>query len=300
MQNTSLQNPEGNPDYRAYAAMLVATLLWASAYVAIKYVLRDFTPLTIIFLRMCVASAFCLVFIPLVKVRVAYQPGDWRWLLAMVLCEPCLYFIFEGYALKFTSASQAGMLIATMPVFVGLGAWIALKEKLSRMVWAGCILAIAGVIWLNLGAVADEHAPRPILGNSLELVAMLFGGGYAVCVRRLSSNYSPVFLTAVQAWGGFLFFLPLALSPLGGFPKDAPLSSWLSIAYLGLFMSFGAYSLYNYSLKRMPAAKVSIYLNLIPVFTLAFGMLILGERLTPMQYIASALVLGGVIISQRR
>lgn len=291
---------EPRRDYLAYASMLAATSLWASAFIAMKYVLESFHPITMVFLRMAVASAFCLLLFPLARPRVNYRPDDWKWILAMVLCEPCFYFIFEAYALKYTSASQAGMLVATMPVFVGLGAWIVLKEKLAPIVWAGCAIAIIGVIWLNLGAVADQHAPRPVLGNTLELIAMLFGGGYAVCVRRLSANYSPVFLTSMQVWGGLIFFAPGLLLPGAGIPWDAPRAAWLAIIYLGLLMSFAAYSLYNFSLKRLPAGQVSVYLNLIPVFTLLMGMVILGERLTPMQYLASALVLGGVIISQRR
>jgi drug/metabolite transporter (DMT)-like permease len=280
--------------------MLAAAFLWGSGYIVMKYVLRSFHPMTVIFLRMAVASVSCILLIPIVKIRVSYRPGDWKWLLAMVLCEPCLYFVFEGYALRYTSASQAGMLVAAMPVFVGLGAWLVLKEKLSPTVWLGCLLAVVGVVWLNLGAVANEHAPRPILGNSLESIAMLFGGGYAICVRKLSVNYCPVFLTAAQVWVGTLFFFPGLFLPGGGIPTDAPLPAFIGIAYLGLGMSFLAYLLYNFSLERLPAGKVSIYLNLIPVFTLIMGMLVLGERLTLMQYAASALVLGGVIISQRR
>ncbi len=78
------------------------------------------------------------------------------------------------------------------------------------------------------------------------------------------------------------------------------MAGWLSVTYLGIGVSLGAYGLYNFSITRMPAAKASMYMNLIPVFTLIFGMIILGERLTPMQWLASALVLGGVIISQSR
>lgn len=287
-------------NYSAYAAMLGATLLWASAYIVMKYIMRSFHPMTVIFLRMCVASLFCLALIPIVKIRVSYQSGDWKWLLVMVLCEPCLYFIFEGYALRYTSAAQAGMLVATMPLFVGLGAWLMLKEKITPLAWAGCALAVLGVIWLNIGAVASEHAPRPILGNCLQIIAMAFGGGYAVCVRKLSVNYSPIFITSLQVWAGAIFFLPALFLPGAGIPKDAPLLAFAGIVYLGLGMSFAAYSLYNFSLERMPAAQASIYLNLIPVFTLIFGMIILGERLTGTQLIASALVLGGVVISQRR
>ena len=84
--------------------------------------------------------------------------------------------------------------------------------------------------------------------------------------------------------------------PQGG----ATALAWASIVYLGLGVSVGAYSLYGFSISRMPAARASMFMNLIPVFTLIFSMLILGERLAPSQYMASALVLGGVIISQRR
>lgn len=299
MQHNSV-NTETPRDYHAYAAMFCACLLWGSAYITTKYILRVFEPVTVIFLRMSVASLCCIVLVPLFRIRVNYQAGDWKWFLLMVLCEPGLYFLFESHALTYTSASQAGMLVATIPIFVGIGAGIFLKENLPRQAWIGCLVAAAGVIWLNAGAVADEHAPRPILGNSLELIAMVFGSAFAICARRLSRNYSPLFLTAVQAWGGFLFFLPLVLSPIGGFPSDAPISSWLCTVYLGLAISVGAYGLYNYSFKRLPAGQVSIYLNLIPVFTLGLGMLVLGERLTMPQYLACALVLGGVIISQRR
>ncbi len=149
-----------------------------------------------------------------------------------------------------------------------------------------------------MGAVVDEHAANPLLGNFLEFCAMLFAAIYTICVRRLASNYSALFITSAQAWGGALFFLPALFIPGMGIPVDIP--GWLSVVYLGIGVSLGAYDLYNFSITRMPAAKASMYMNLIPVFTLIFGMIILGERLTPMQWIASALVLGGVIISQSR
>ena len=110
-----------------------------------------------------------------------------------------------------------------------------------------------------------------------------------------------MFITAVQAWAGVVFFFPALFLPGMGLPQGGatPLA-WASIVYLGLGVSVGAYSLYGFSISRMPAARASMFMNLIPVFTLIFSMIILGERLAPSQYMASALVLGGVLISQRR
>ena len=290
-------------DSKSYAgplAAILATILWGGAYVAMKTALKSFHPMTMIFLLLVVSSITFLFFWPALRSKQHYTKGDWRIFLVLVLCEPCLYFIFEGYALDNTSASQAGMLSATLPIFVGVFGYFLLKEKLSVVAWAGCLVAIAGAIWLSLAAEVNEHAPNPMLGNSLQIGGMIFAALYAICVRRLSSGYTPMFITAVQAWAGLIFFFPTLIIPGMGLPEGgASYAAWFSIVYLGLGVSFGAYSLYSFSISRMAAARASMYMNLIPVFTLIFGMIILGERLTATQCLASALVLGGVIISQK-
>jgi drug/metabolite transporter (DMT)-like permease len=292
-----------NANRYSYAGPLAATLstiLWGGAYVAMKFALQSFHPMVMIFLLLVVSSLTFLLLSPSLFKKQKYTKGDWRIFLVLVICEPCLYFTFEGYALDNTSASQAGMLSATLPIFVGLFGYFLLKEKLSRTAWIGCVIAICGAVWLSAGAVADEHAPNPLLGNFLQICGMVFAALYAICVRRLSRGYTPLFITAVQAWAGIPFFLPTLFLPGMGLPEGgATLLSWCSIIYLGLGVSFGAYSLYGFSISRMPAAKASMFMNLIPVFTLIFGMLILGERLTAIQCLASALVLSGVLISQR-
>lgn len=288
-------------NYAGPLAAVVSTILWGGAYVAMKFALLSFHPMTMIFLLLVVSSVTFLSVLPAMLKKQHYVKGDWRIFLVLALCEPCFYFIFEGYALSLTSASQAGMLSATLPIIVGVFGYFLLKEKLSATAWAGCLIAIVGAIWLSLGAVADEHAPNPLLGNFLQVCAMLFAALYAICVRRLSRSYTPMFITATQAWVGLLFFSPVLFIPGMGLPEGgASLLSWLSIIYLGIGVSFGAYSLYGFSISRMSASRASMFMNLIPVFTLIFGMVILGERLTAAQCAASVLVLGGVIISQRR
>ncbi|CAK7015438.1 MAG: hypothetical protein DESF_00624 [Desulfovibrio sp.] len=294
------------PEARSYSyagpfAAILATILWGGSYVAMKFALQVFHPMTMIFLLLVVSSVTFLLFLPGMLKKQNYARGDWRIFLVLALCEPCMYFVFEGYALSFTSASQAGMLSATLPVFVGVFGYLLLKEKISLTAWAGCMIAISGAVWLSLGAVANEHAPNPMLGNFLQVCGMLFAALCAICVRRLSRGYTPLFITAVQSWVGVIFFVPVLLIPGMGLPEGGgTLLAWGSIVYLGLGVSFGAYSLYNFSISRMPAARASMFMNLIPVFTLIFGMIILGERLTVEQCFASVLVLGGVVVSQRR
>ena len=74
----------------------------------------------------------------------------------------------------------------------------------------------------------------------------------------------------------------------------------LSILYLGVFVTIGAYGLYNYGMSKIPASQASAFVNLIPVITLFMGWLFLGERLNVLQYAASAVVVAGVYLSQDR
>ena len=89
---------------------------------------------------MTVASV---MFVPLFRIvpKISYEKGDIWLLLGMALMEPCLYFVFEGYALTYTSAGQAGMITATLPLLVGVAAFLFLGEKISTARWLGFCLA---------------------------------------------------------------------------------------------------------------------------------------------------------------
>lgn len=70
--------------------------------------------------------------------------------------------------------------------------------------------------------------------------------------------------------------------------------------YLGGCVTFGGYGLYNFGVNRLCAGQAAAYTNLIPVFTLLFGVSLLHEVFLPSQYLASVLVIAGVLLSQWR
>ncbi|WP_438008432.1 DMT family transporter [Sorangium sp. So ce321] len=283
------------------SALILSMVLWGSSFAAQKYALLAFSPMALNFGRLAVASA-CFIFLSgrLRGIRQHYFPGDWWKLLLLALFEPCLYFIFEAWALTKTSASQAGMIVAMMPLLIALAARFTLKETLPPRMLPGFAVAVTGAAWLSVAGEATGLAPEPILGNLLELVAVVFATGYTISSRRLAPRYPPLFLTAVQALVGAVFFLPLMLITPG--PPIAELAlaqrPLLAVLYLGVFVSLGAYALYNYALSKVPAVHAAPLINLIPVFSLLIGRVFLGEKLTPGQYAASILVLAGCLISQ--
>lgn len=278
--------------------LVTAMLLWGSSFIALKIAFRAYDPMVVIFGRMLVASICFLIIGLRFRKSVQYRKGDYKLIAFMAFCEPCLYFIFEAQAIVYTTASQAGMITAILPVLVMIAASISLKERTGIRGWSGAFIAVAGVCWLSLEATPQKNAPNPLLGNFYEFLAMVCATGYTVSLRHLTLRYSPFFLTAIQAFVGGFFFFPFLFLPGTELPHSFDSASAGAILYLGAVITLGAYGLYNYGLKHVPASQAASYVNLIPVFSVFLGWLILDETFARNQFAAAALVMAGVWLTQ--
>lgn len=277
--------------------LITAMFLWGSSFIALKLAFVDYHPMLVIFGRMAIATAIFLCFLPRFrKIRVRKQ--DWILLAAMALAEPCLYFIFEALALKNTSASQASVITTMLPLLITAASAMLLSEKFTRQNYAGLFLAMAGAIALSLGGETTEQAPSPVLGNFYEFVAMVCATIYTIAVKRLSSHYPALFITAFQALIGTIFFAPFLFLPEVTIPTPLPPLSTAAVVYLGVAVTIVAYGLFNFALSLMDAGKAAIYANLIPLFTMTLGWLVFKEVFTATQYLAGLAILAGVGISQ--
>ncbi len=296
--HNSVLNQRGR-DYVAVAALTVAMLLWGSSFAAIKVALEGYQPIVMTFGRMALGSLTLLPMSVHWKRSVEYKRGDWKIFLLLVLSEPCLYFLFETYALRYTTASEAGLITALLPLLVAVSAWFVFKERLGLLAWIGFFLALAGVIWLTLAGAGNEEsaAPDSLLGNSLEFMAMVVATLYTLCVRRLA-NYPAFLIAAVQAFGGMCFFGVLLFIFPSQLPESFPLAPTLATVYLGVVITTGAYGLFNVGVARLGAGRGAAWTNLLPVSTLIISFFYLGERLAAWQYVAILPILAGVVLSQ--
>ena len=278
-------------------ALLLAMVLWGSSFVALKYSFQEMHPLAVIFGRMVVAS---LCFLPFLRsfTRMGVRRHHIFPLAAMCLCEPCLYFLFESAALVHTAASQAAMITTMLPLMVALAAGLVFGERVSVRTVSGFVVAVAGAVWLSVAAGASGQAPNPALGNFFEFLAMVCATAYTILMKQLSKTFHPFLLTGLQAFAGALFFAPALLLAKVRVVADLPVGGLLAVLYLGTVVSVGAYGLYNFGISRIPASQAAAFVNLIPVFSILLGFLILGERLTSWRLCACALVFFGVLLSQ--
>lgn len=280
-------------------AILGAVVLWGGSFPAMRISVRALSPWTVMWIRMITATLLVLPFVGRLK-PLNYRKGDWKMLLLMVLFQPCFYFFLEANALRFTTSSQAGVVAASVPLLVAVGAWLFLKEVLTRLMLLGVVLSIGGVVGLTLLGASDNAAQNCLLGNTMEFCAMICAAANMLIVKQFSARYNPWALTAMQVFAGALFFIP-------GLPLlvSSPAAIWspdliISLLFLGLFVTLGAFGLYNWGMSRITASRASVYINLVPVTAVVLGWIILGEALSWAQCLAALAVLAGVTISQHQ
>jgi len=214
----------------------------------------------------------------------------------MMLCEPCLYFIFETNALKYTTSGQAGIVSSLEPVILLIGARIVLKEKFIRIVYLGLSLAILGSILLSISSDVTESAPNPLLGNFLELIAIILTDTCVITTKYLMDRYPPFFLAGIAVIGGAVFFACMNIATNTPFTIVLNPSLFIVI-YLGM-LTVVTYALYNFAICTLPASKFSPFLFLLPVAAVIFGWFFLGETINIKQFAACILVFAGIYICQ--
>lgn len=286
-------------DWRATTVLLAAMIIWSTSFVALKATFRIYDPMFVIWGRQIIAALLFLFVIKRLWKKCRYRREDTKLLLLLAIFEPCLYFIFEAKALSYTTASQAGILTSTLPILVAIAAFFTIKEKTTIRTWIGFIIAVAGSVVLSIFSDVTETAPRPVLGNFLEFCAMICAAGYTISLKKLSDRYDPFFITAFQCFVGSVFFLPFVFIRRG-FPAQFELMPALGVSYLGIAVTIGAYGLYSVGIRRVNAGTAAAFVNLIPVFTVIFGWIFLGEMLNLVQYSGCAFIFAGVYLSQRK
>ncbi len=280
----------------AYLSISIAVLLYGTTLTATKICLNYYSTPQLMSFRMLISALFFLPFIFTVYKNIKIDFKDIKLILLMILCEPCLYFIFETNALKYTTSGQAGIVSSLEPVLLVIAARIILKERFVKIVYLGLFISIIGSVLLSVSSDISELAPNPLLGNFLELIAIILTDTCVITTKYLMDKYPPFFLAGLSVIGGLLFFTSLNIFSGGNFHIVMNASVFL-VVYLGL-LTVIAYALYNFAICTLPASKFSPFLFMLPVAAVFFGWFFLGETFNLKQFAACVLVFLGIYICQ--
>lgn len=283
-----------SPRRWSMAGLLLAALgaaLWGLAPVAAKGALTVCTPEFISLIRLGGST----IIFWLLAGRCAVLVADrWVWISGVALGVD--FFLYHQ-GLQHTTAAVAGLLVNVEPVAtIGLAAWL-LREKLHPHRLVGCILTLAGVTVVS----SDGFDLRAMIatghwrGNLLVIGAALAGSVYAVAQRRsrigrtVFHRLAPIFLVAT------LTSLPPLVRP-GAWVFGTDTSGWFLLGVLTLLCTCSVYIVYARAQQLVEVSALAVLLSSIPLFSLFFARIVLGERLSSPVLAGAALVITGIVV----
>ena len=285
----------------ADALLLLTVGVWGLNVTVVKLLLRHFQPLELSILRFTAAAAifFLVVSIRVGQMRIARR--DWSWLLVAALFGITLNQVCFVYSLKFTTASNLSLLLASTPAWAALLLLGLRMESVGLRHWAGIAVSILGVATIVLFRPGGVQLNVNLLGDLLGIGVAITWAVYSVALRPLVRRHS---VFKVSAW--VLLLGTVAILPLGFPQTNAARLAATSPSTWGLYAysMLGAVVLTNIfwyiGMRRLGPARGTLYGNIQPFIGVLFAALILHERVSPVQLLGGVLVIGGVLVSRSR
>ncbi|MFD0586551.1 DMT family transporter [Paenibacillus sp. GCM10027627] len=289
----------------AYSSAILNAVIIGLSFLFTKIALQHSGPIDTLAYRF--AAAFAVMSIPVLlgKIRLQYRGKPiWKMMLLATM-YPLAFFTFQTFGLEHATSSEGGILLATAPVLTTLLAAIFIKEKTSTVQKFSILLSVTGVVFIFV-MKGSGIAMSNMLGISLLFLSTLSMSGYSVLAKSLLKSYRPSEITYLMLGIGFAVFGTVSVTghAAAGTLSElwAPLASGTfiaSILYLGILSSLVTAMTSNYSLSKLPASKVSVYSNLATVVSIAAGAIFLNEDITWYAIAGSALIIIGVIGTNR-
>jgi len=279
---------------------ILTSSIFGLSFLFSKKALNIVEPFTLLSFRFLVAFLIMSILILFGIIKINYKGKNIKNLFILGLTQPIVYFIFEAYGIQFSSSSQAGLMIALIPIFVTILSAYALKETPSKLQCAFIFLSVSGVVFIVLMNGSSSKGGS-LLGIFLLLGAVLSAAVFNILSRKFSVKFSPMELTyAMMAMGAVFFNFVSICNHIGSnmltqyFSPLKNRSFLVSIAYLGVLSSIIAFFLINFTLSRIEASKSAIFANLSTIVSIIAGVVILKESFKLYHLIGSILILIGV------
>jgi drug/metabolite transporter (DMT)-like permease len=297
--------PSAKENKERYLALLLMTLtvvFWGLSIISTKVVLAQVPPITIALIRYVIATATLIPLALYTHSLSKMESKDIMTIAVTSLLGIVLYFVFENTALQYTTASNASMIVAALPIFALIIEATFFRLKVDR--WLACclIVSIVGVyLVVTVNGRLDFSSAR-FLGNLLMIGSMICWVIYTFLNRNLDQKYPSIAIITYQSLASIFLFVPFVLPEMGRWPNLTSLSPaiWMNLIFLGVFCSALEYLFYIYAVKRLGATVSSTFLNLIPVVTVVAGFLLLQEKLFWIEILGMGLIMASIYGLNRR
>jgi drug/metabolite transporter (DMT)-like permease len=285
-----------------HAALLAAlSAIWGASYLLIKYAIDDFAPAEVVFLRTALAG--------LVLYAVIHaQGGEMRAALSRALRRPWLIgllgataitapFLLITFGELVVPTGLTAVLIAPASLFVALLApFLDPSERINRRQAFGLFLGLGGVALLV--GIESVSTLNQFLGAMAMLGAAFFYALSNYIVKGPFKAYPALVNSFLSVTAGALLSLPVAAATAEHhWPGTRAI---LSVVGLGVVGTAAAFVIYYQLIAEIGAGRASLVSYLTPPAALAYGALLLSEKITTAAIVGLVMILAGVALASRR
>jgi O-acetylserine/cysteine efflux transporter len=280
--------------------LFVIVVIWGLNTPVMKMGLNVVPPLVYNTLRMGLASVITLTALYATGTYKPMPAKDIKHIAALGVFGIFMNQIFIIFGMTQTTAGNAALIMATLPLLVALINRLLGLEHISPRMTGGIVVSLAGVIFVVLGSDKEISLTGPhLIGAVLVLVGQFCYAYYTVLFRRLTIDYSPYQIIATVMTISALLFGLVTLPDLISLQWSAiPAAGWYSIVFSAVL----ALSLANFVWIRavgiMGSTKASLYPNLCPVFSIAFAWYFMDETLGFLQAIGAGVTFLGLFLTR--
>jgi len=279
--------------------LALAMIMLGSSFVAAKAMIEEVPKFLALAFRLGLAS---LILLPIAAVRDRRLPRmdkeGWALLLVLGVVGVVLFnwLMFSSY--ERTTACSAGIIFGMLPIAIAGLSWLMLRERPTGAALFAVLLAALGTAQLNLdGGPNLIVEPVALIGNLMVVAAVLCEGLFSVLGKRLTARLSPLGLAALLSFICFLIVLPLGVHEALAFDFAALTASDLfGLVWWAFASGIGYFFLWLAGLARVDASKAAVFTVFLPVSTVSFAGLILGESVLTTHIIGTVAALAAILL----
>jgi drug/metabolite transporter (DMT)-like permease len=285
------------PDRGWLTDFLMLAAIWGASFMFMRLAALELGALPTAALRVAIAALFLL---PLLMAK-GHWPAlrqHWRPVFAVGLLNSAIPFALYAFAVMHISTGLSAILNATVPLFGALVAWLWLRDRPSLSRTVGLAIGFGGVVLLVGGQASFKPNASGVAPVWAVLACLLATTCYAFSAS-FTKKYLPSMPPLVAATGSQIgATLALALPALWFRPDHMPsVPAWGALLALGVVCTGIAYVVYFRLIERAGPARALTVTFLIPVFAIVYGVILLGEQITPWMLGCGAVVLLGTALS---
>jgi len=280
---------------QSWFLLIAANILWASSYVAAKFVLREMSVTMMLAFRLGIAALLLLPWLVARRKDLHLTRKDVWQLGVLVLIGFVVNKLLEFGGLALTTASDVALLISGESLFTAALSWLLLKERLKGRAVFALLLGFFGVyLIVEQGVVPALPAGGGVwrmVGDLLVVAALLSEAFYTVRGKALVVKHSPLLITAAAIVGSALFWLPVGIGEgivIGWHALS--LATWFWLIWLAVMATIVAYLAWFQGLAKVDGSAAAATLFIQPLLGPIFAVVMLHDQLTPIT------VVGGVLI----